>query len=174
MAWSWWVHIKDSIFIKKNINFEKITSNLLPYIKKNIKSIVWLELHKDYLFNYRIMSLRKIASFLFSAKLFSISGYFLFFAKPFSISSYLIFWLAGEDIEVSIKKTKRNRKRLKFEFLLVRVRFNSIHFFVTQNKNQTNQSNPTKIKLLYQVISDFFFFLQKYIFCPYILGLLSI
>ena len=107
------------------------------------------------------MSLRKIASFLFSAKLFSISGYFLFFAKPFSISSYLIFWLAGEDIEVSIKKTKRNRKRLKFEFLLVRVRFNSIHFFVTQNKNQTNQSNPTKIKLLYQVISDFFFFFTK-------------
>lgn len=112
------------------------------------------------------MSLRKIASFLFSAKLFSISSYYFFFflAELFSISSYLIFWLSGEDIEVYVKKTKRNRERLKFEFLLVGVRFNSIRLFVDQNKNQTNQSNPTKIKLLYQVISDFFFFVTKILF----------
>ena len=77
-------------------------------------------------------------------------------------------------LEFLLKKQKEIEKRLKFEFLLVGVRFNSIHLSVNRNKNQTNQSNPTKIKLLYQVISDFFFFLQKYFFCPYILGLLSI
>lgn len=113
------------------------------------------------------MSLRKIASFLFSAKLFSISSYYFFFFFclnffPFQVT--LIFWLSGEDIEVYVKKTKRNRERLKFEFLLVGVRFNSIRLFVDQNKNQTNQSNLTKIKLLYQVISDFFFLVAKILF----------